>query len=261
MDNNPVFLFDPNGDSTFVSANQNGTYTVKDGTFNDNDNGIYLLNPDNTPGDLIGYSATPESFYNSDVKKWQGVIDPNDQSGRNFLNNEILAGDPSLPYYMANATAGKKYDFKRTNNTDKILYTEARDGGADFYRGMPIMGVKNGKQIFGSARDVGNIAAGMVAGRGGFGWSTSRFFGLDFLETTQKHGTLKTFLLYPFFGVYEVEGSSTQYGQRLGYRIGSELRQAQQNDELRRLPGYGDLPRIKVNNDVILRRDYTPWTK
>jgi hypothetical protein len=112
--------------------------------------------------------------------------------------------------------------------------------------------------VFASARDVGNIAAGLVAARSDLSWSTARF-GFDFLETSQKFGTIDATLYYPFFGVKAIEGSSTQYAERLGFRIGSQMRRAEINEQLRRLPGNGGLPQITVSNSIIIRSDYTPW--
>jgi hypothetical protein len=41
------------------------------------------------------------------------------------------------------------------------------------------------KPIFASARDIGNIAAGVVAGRSGLGWGAARL-GLDGLESYEN---------------------------------------------------------------------------
>jgi|GEM_PF-1985870 len=137
---NPLYNSDPFGDTTFVRILTNGTYEVTGGNLAGKDNGIYLRDEKGKVGDLVGYSATPESFYNSDIDQWMGTINPNDQSGRNFLNNEIVKGNPALEYYMLNATAGGKYDFKRSNarNSSDPLYEDP----VNFYRGMPILDKK-----------------------------------------------------------------------------------------------------------------------
>ncbi|HEY4785682.1 MAG TPA: RHS repeat-associated core domain-containing protein, partial [Bacteroidales bacterium] len=235
--NNPILFIDINGDSTFVTMNKNGTYKVVGGNLAGDDNGIYVIGKDGKPGELIGYSATPESFYFSEEGTWQGTINPNDQSGRVFLNKEIVAKDPSLVDYMPNATGGKPLDFKRTNGTDRPIYITPEE----FYRGMPILDKKNGKPIFASARDVGNIAAGIVAGRAGLDWNTARL-GLDGLESIQQ-------------GRFAIESSSTQYGQRLGFRIGSQMHLKY---EVSRLPSYGELRNIQISKDVIKRSDFKP---
>lgn len=232
--NNPALNIDVNGDSTFVTMNDSGSYNVVGGNLDGDDNGIYIQNADGTIGDLVGYSATPESFYISEEGKWLGTIDPNDQSGRDFLNNDILKDNPNIAQYMFNATKGEKYDFKRTSGTDKPVY----DSQEEFYRGMPILDGKNGKPIFASARDVGNIAAGLVAGRDGIGWDSARLI-LDGLESYQK-------------GEIRRESTSTQYAQKLGHRIGSQI---YLKTKASRLPGNGHLRSIKISKDVIKKGD------
>lgn len=258
MDANPIKLTDVNGDSTFVTANDDGTYKVTGGTLNDNDNGIYVKGPTGKIGDMIGYSATPESFYNGQSKTWHGVIDPQDQSGRDFLNDQIIDPDIGLIAYMNNAKGNQRLDFKKTGGTDQVQFTTPDE----IYRGMPLSleGPDATKPVFGSARDVGNIAAGLVAGRNGQGWWASRH-AFDILETKQSHGSWKTFWCYPFFGVYEVEQSGTQYAQKLGHRIGSQMRTAEYYEKLRKTPGQYNVPKIKVSSSIISRKDYTPKTK
>ena len=78
-------------------------------------------------------------------------------------------------------------------------------------------------------------------------------------RATAGFGTYKDALYNTFFGAKAIEGSSTQYAERLGFRIGSQMREAEINDELRRRPSYGGLPKIKVSNSIMIRSDYTPW--
>jgi hypothetical protein len=230
--NNPVLMIDINGDSTYVAMNDNGTYNVVGGSLEGDDNGIYIRNEDGTIGDMVGYSATPESFYNSDEGQWMGTIDPNDQSGRNFLNKQIVADNPGVFEYMSNAKGGEPLDFKRTNGTDKVIY----DTPKDFYRGMPLslQGDDASMPVFGSARDVGNIGAGLVAGRNGKGWGVSRI-AFNALESWQK-GRLAT------------ESTSTQYGEKLGHRIGSQM---YSKSKASRLPGNGHLRTITISTQII----------
>ncbi|GLB48420.1 hypothetical protein [Neptunitalea lumnitzerae] len=192
-------------------------------------------------GELIGYSATPESFYYSETEKtpgdgtgqFLGTIDPKDNSGKNFLN-DLIKEDPSLETYLPNTVGGEKYDFKTTNGTDKVQFTTNEDK----YRGMPILGDKNGKPIFASARDVGNIGAGLVAGKDGMSWSTARL-GFDGLESYQQSG-------------FSSESSSTQFGQKLGHRIGSQM---YLKFKASRLPGNGHLRSTTISKDVVKRKD------
>ena len=234
---NPIKFIDPTGlapESTIVDKNEDGTYTVIDGDANDGDNGIYINDGNRGKGELIGYSATPESFFFSEEGQWLGTIDPSDQSGRNFLNNQIIGDDPSIPEYIATAKGGEPLDFKRTNGTDEVQFNTPEE----FYRGMPLLGEKNGKQIFGSARDVGNIGAGLVAGRSGMGWSTARL-GYDGLQSYQE-------------GQFAQESTSTQFGQKLGHRIGTQMHQKFKQS---RLPGSGHLRNIKISKDVVKKGD------
>ena len=258
--NNPIWFSDPLGDTTFVNAaDKNGNYKVTGGTRKDNDNSIFIR-VNGKVGAKIGYSATPESFFNSDEDngkgKWMGNINPRDQSGRNFLNKQILEDAPNIASYVNNASGGEKFDFKRTNGTEKNIFETPNE----FYRGMPLSLKSSDPSlpVYGSARDVGNIAAGLVAGRAGLPWSVARF-GFDFLETKQQFGATKATLFYPFFGIKAIEGSSTQFGQRLGFRVGSEIRHAEKQEQSRRMPGNGGLPKITISNHILIRSDYTPW--
>ncbi len=241
--NNPMKFIDPDGmqeESTDVRKNKDGTYTVVGGNLNDGDNGIYVKNNNGSRGDLIGYSATPASFYyaegNNNRGIWQGTINPDDQSARSFLNN-LLSENPSVAVYMPQGTNGSKYDFKVTNGTNQRVYT----GGTDFinfYRGMQILHGKNGKPIYASARDIGNIGAGLVAGREGMGWATARL-GLDSYESYK----METFTR---------EAIGTQYAEKLGHRIGNEM---YKKFILSRLPGNAHLKDIKISQDVISKGD------
>ena len=222
---NPVKLVDPNGESTQVVDNGDGTYTVVGGNVKDGDNGIYLRKSDGSNGKLLAYSATPESFYNSETGEFKGRIDPNNQKGRNFLNNKVLKS--GLLSYMIKARPEGPYDFKRTDGTNSVKYTTVDE----FYRGMPI-GEINGLPIWASARDVGNIAAGLVAGINGFSWDASRL-AFDCLESIKDYNDT---------GIigFSKESSSTQYAQRLGFMIGSTIYYNKTIKELSRLPSYGE---------------------
>ena len=164
----PVNLADPDGRKVLVTANGNGTYTVQGGEL-DEDLGIYLSRPDGaggwtSTGVAIGKSLFSTSFYNTDTESWcvGAIINPNDMSGIDFMNNTIKPIAHRLGHYMHNATGGKIYDFKLTNG----VAPEIDENGKtitivrDPRRGMPY----GGDGIYASARDIGNIAAGYVAG-------------------------------------------------------------------------------------------------
>lgn len=123
---------------------------------------------------------------------------------------------------------------------------------------LSLQGDNASMPVFASARDVGNIGAGLVGGISGLSWSTARF-GFDFLETKQKFVTTKAILYYPFLGVKAIEGSSTQYGERLGFRIGSQIRDAIEAQKQSGFPSYREVRQIKVSNSIMIRSDYTPW--
>lgn len=242
---NPIFWVDPTGmgvESTIVEENDDGTYTVIDGDANDDDNGIYIDDGDGGKGELIGYSATPESFLHSESGTWTGKIDPNDNSGKEFLNN-LLKINPSVVTYMQNATGGEKYDFKRTNGSSKTsddIVGSTDDDISGMLRGMPLAlyGKDSSLPIFDSARDVGNIGAGLVAGRNGLGWSAARL-ALDELESIQQ-------------GKFSSESNATQYAQKLGHNIGRAIFL---KTEASRFPGNGHLRGTKVPNKIIKKGD------
>ena len=199
---------DPEGTSTRVKKLDNGTYEIIGGDLYDNDLGIYVGYYDKegnwvqTGDNPIGYTPTLYSFYDSDMAPGQGwqngsIINPTDNMGVSFLST-IKAG-VTLSEYLDKARSGHQWDVKTTNNTEKEI------DGIDYYRGMPI-GSKNGIPVFASARDVGNIAAGIVAGSHGMSWLTARF-GFDLYQSwSVKYLT--------------IEGPSTQHAQLYGWRTG-----------------------------------------
>ena len=170
---NPVRYVDPDGRSTWVVNIGDGCYEIVGGVL-DKDKRIYLcdyIENQYVPTQYyIGYSSSTTSFYNSDKNEWAigSIININDQSGNTFLERIIGETPPLFDDYIVNARNGKPYDFKVTNGTNK------RIEGIDIYRGMPIGATKDGKTLFSSARDVGNIAAGYVAAINGMSWKASR---------------------------------------------------------------------------------------
>lgn len=129
------------------------------------------------------------------------TIDANSTEGQDFLENEIVAPNPLMGIYMLNGFGGEKYDFKSRGIDGRPLGVSREQFQ---YRGSI---TRSGK--FGSARDFGNIAAGIIAGRRGLTWSESRL-GFDGLQSLQE-------------GRRTSEGIPTQKAQRLGFGIGVEL--------------------------------------
>ncbi len=238
---NPVKMVDPDGRKTVVSQNEDGTYNVISGSIDD-DNGIYCDNK------LIGYSATPYSFYDEGLG-FVGKIDPQDMSGKDFLNDVIQDKDMSLEYYMEKATGRKPLDFKRTNGSEKVIYDDKKDHRQmiNFYRGMPLnlKGPDETLPVYASARDVGNIAAGFMAGSRDIPWLAARF-AFDKLQTNQDKEAGKDIIWF-------FECATTKYAERLGYRIGSECFKLK---NLKNLPSYGGLT---PSRSIITTKDYSPW--
>lgn len=216
--NNPIKHVDISGKDVWVKVQANGTYKIVGGSLN-SDLNIYTVDANGSRTDnSVGKTLTTNSFFDDKNKVINATINPNDQSGQQFIDNEIIANDPNILSYMPNAVGGEKYDFKtrgidnRSTNTSKEEYR---------YRGMPLKDA-NGNIVYGSARDVGNYGAGYIAGKSGLDWKTARM-GFDVLQSYQD-GHLST------------EGMTTQKAERLGYNAGSQkywLKNA--NDWLKRI--------------------------
>ena len=219
---NPINLVDPDGKRTHVKQIGNGVYEVVGGVL-DNDLNVYVTYTDSN-GKLItcesiGKTISPYSFYNTDGKDPQdrnwaygSKIDLNDNSGVNFLDYFENKGRPVLIEYMVNARNGHKYDFKATNGMSHLPFPPL-----DIYRGLSI-GTDNGNKIIASARDIGNIAAGYVAGANGLVWNLSK----DAFDGYQYYTDIKSD--WKGFGyslpTFKREGLSTQVPEKYGWEKG-----------------------------------------
>ena len=200
--NNPAKYVDPNGLSTWVMQNEDGTYRVVGGDLEDNDLSIYIVSwgINGMEKSFLGFTTSMTSFYNSDANNGNGAwaigskIDTGDSSGRVFIA-DFMNNMPDIITYMLNATGGEVYDFKTTNYVDNYI------GKLDPYRGMPI-----GTYIYTSARDIGNMVAGYVAGVHNISWGLTRS-AFDLLQSKQD-------------GKQSIEGLSSQNAQYLGWKIG-----------------------------------------
>ena len=211
---NPLRFVDLDGRETRVVQNGDGTYTVIGGVLNE-DRNIYIYTQDEdgnytVRGNSIGITSSTTSFYNADANDGKGawaigsIINPNDESGDAFLG-DIFGNTPTMiDDYMSNAGNGDKYDFKVTNGTENTIEN------IDIYRGMPIGKTSNGQTIYSSARDIGNIAAGYVAGANGMSWEASRI-AFDAYQSKVK-------------GRPSIESISTRNAEMYGWRIGSNIR-------------------------------------
>ncbi len=229
--NNPVNAIDPDGRRTLVTDQGNGRYMVIGGTLDDDLN-IYLNDKN---GSIIGVTTSNTSFYNSDKGEWaiSSVIDINDRSGADFLNN-LEFDTPNIANYMWNARGNHKYDFKNTNGTDKKI------DNMDQYRGMQI-GSENGIPLITSARDIGNIGAGYMAGVNGISWDNA-VIAFDAYQTytdlspslqqsvidgaisflTGDPGGLKK-VFFPLIQNKVSEGISTRNAERYGWEKGNAV--------------------------------------
>ena len=84
--NNPVKYVDPDGRFLEVNDNGDGTYTVSGGEAN-SDKNIYIMKDGKRSGDILGQMLTEYSFFDDDTLVEGAIIDTNDMSGSDFLNN------------------------------------------------------------------------------------------------------------------------------------------------------------------------------
>ena len=207
---NPLRFVDPTGmwstDHIEVKLNDDNTYTIVGGEVNADKN-IYLVDDEGNYQAVIGEMFTEYSFHNDNGEPVIGArIDPNDFSGISFFNNEIK--DIGLMEYMGNAKGGEPLDFKERGVLEEMS-KEQKDQHR--HRGVPF----DGK--IATARDIGNYAAGYVAGVHGISWKSARL-AFDALETKQKVGFWQTVRHYPYNRV--IEGQPTQQAQYKGYTQG-----------------------------------------
>ena len=213
---NPIKFIDPNGKETYVIKNKTGTYTVVGGILNNN-RGIYIASKDKSgkytiKGEMIGISTSTTTFDNTDANKGKGgwaigaQINPNDKSGINFLN-KIVSSNVTLGDYMNNARTNHPYDFKVTNGGDKVISNTQ----TYIYRGVPIGKDGFGYILYSSGRDIGNMAAGIVAAKNGIPWSIARaaFDAYQTKNNMDKHG-------YSLDNI-NVEGKSTRNAEYYGW--------------------------------------------
>ena len=162
---NPIMLIDPTGEWVAVVSNDDtGTsYTVVGGAVDNEDCNVYVVGKDYDPNSgikpqgatILGQTATPYSFCNEKGNIVPGaVINMEDKSGDAFLA-QFQTGEIPLWNYVFDAP-NQEGNLSGRNNGN----CDFKCGG-DVNRGMPLS-ILGGK--IGTARDVGNFAAGYLSG-------------------------------------------------------------------------------------------------
>ncbi len=179
---NPIKFIDPTGEWIAVTSNDDmgASYTVVAGAVDKGDCNVYVVGNDYDTksgikpqgAKILGQTVTPYSFSNEEGQVVLGsVIDLNDKSGDTFLarfqNNEI----PLYHYVFDNPQKEGNLSGRNGGNCDFKF-------GGDVNRGMPLSIL--GGQI-GTARDVGNFAAGYLAGAHGISFPLTRI-AFDFYQ-------------------------------------------------------------------------------
>ncbi len=165
---NPLIIYDPDGRYVNVINNEDGTFTTYYGEL-DSDLNVYIVNNNGErTGEVLGQTLTPYTFFGNNNQFIEGaVIDMNDYSGQVFLNH-VMIDYPNPLIYSLNAIPKGIYDFKNNGLTNGMNVTKHH------YRAMPInMFDGNGTKIA-TGRDIGNYAAGFIAGSNGLTWDQTR---------------------------------------------------------------------------------------
>jgi hypothetical protein len=165
--NTPINAIDPDGrsvDHIIVGNNEDGTYTVTCGDANDGDKGVYIDDGQGGKGEKIGEALTSHSFFDSNGDPVVGaVIDLNSTEGQEFIDDDIIEGDPGVLKYRNNAKINQDLDFKSRGIKEKDPAT------TDLQHRSRGSVTEDGK--IASARDFGNMGAGIVAGRANLPWA------------------------------------------------------------------------------------------
>lgn len=213
---NPVKYVDPTGKSTYVKRLDDGTYEVIDGELDDDLN-VYVGHYEDNEfikDYSIGKTAFLRSFYDEDSNSWAtgSIINLQDPSAQLFMES-IVETRPLFLDYMYKARNNQIYDFKVSNGIE---------GRTDFkpYRGMLLGGA------IVSARDVGNLAAGYVAGVNGVSYLGMRLMFdayqsfTNTLNFNAKQLERNPINFNPTY-ILSIESLSSRQPQRLGWYAGA----------------------------------------
>jgi hypothetical protein len=159
-------------------------------------------------GNIIAKTITQYSGFNEEGQIVKGaVVNLNDSSGKEFLNEKVLGQNLSSIEYGINAFPNQMYDFKSQVALNGLTPDQRNN------RAMPIDGTILVSQNFSiptiaTARDIGNISAGYVTGVNGVSWGTDRFI-----------FNIVNFVTKPNFQFNEAPVSTS--AQQIGWSIGN----------------------------------------
>ena len=122
---------DPDGNYLEVSDNGDGTFIIIGGEVN-SDKNIYIMN-DGVFSGILGQMMTESSFFDEGLLVKGAIIDCNDTSGADFINN-FEENTPDIFSYIDNARNGKAYDFKDLGKSN----LKGIDLNKYRHRGMPL---------------------------------------------------------------------------------------------------------------------------
>ena len=132
-----------------------------------------------------------------------------DQSGVKFLNEHVNESNPY--FYFLLAQSGFPYDFKSNGYKDnQQLFTADQWNN----RSMPINGTifvpyYSEIPVIATARDIGNLSAGYVAGENGFSWQTTRTLFDGYNSASKPNGQ-------------KIEQPVSQIPQQIGWGLGNQ---------------------------------------
>jgi hypothetical protein len=178
-----------------------GTYKVVGGKQN-NDTNIYDEN-----GKVIGKMLTPYTGFNEEGQAETGaILNLNDQSGVKFLNEHINESNPF--FYFLLAQSGFPYDFKSQSPLNDNTVDQRNN------RSMPINGTVfvpyySEIPVIATARDIGNLSAGYVAGENGFSWQWTRTLFDGYNSASKPNGQ-------------KIEQPVSQIPQQIGWGLGNQ---------------------------------------